>query len=192
MMQLREPGHCPSLSSFDPGAPARHAPGLPRRVGRYPQPGRLLAALLASPVIGVLNDRMNRVSALIVGMSLAAVGYIAFGLQENPLAGSGIPLALILGVGQISAILAGTTLIGQEADPHIRGATIGVWNFCGAIGTVVGSLLGGLLFDWWMPGAPFLLMGMLNLGVAAAAIWCRLKHPGDSALQVASSRGGAL
>lgn len=141
-----------------------------------------LAALIASPFIGILNDRIHRVTALIVGMSLAALGYFVFGLQEDPLGASGIAMAVVLGIGQISAILAGTTLVGQEADPKITGATIGVWSFCGAVGTMVGSLLGGLLFDWWMPGAPFLLMGALNLLVAVAAIWCRVRYPQPAAL----------
>ncbi len=135
------------------------------------------AVLFAAPLIGILNDRINRVTALIIGMGLAAIGYIAFGLQADPLAPGGVAIALLLGVGQISAILAGTTLVGQEADPRITGATIGVWSFCGAVGVMFGSLAGGLLFDWWMPGAPFLLMGGLNLLVALAAVWCRLRYP---------------
>jgi MFS family permease len=143
------------------------------------------AALLTAPVIGILNDKIDRVSALILGMGLAATGYIAFGLQENPLAAGGIAVAMILGAGQISAILAGSTLVGQEADPKITGATIGAWSFCGAVGVMFGSLLGGLLFDWWMPGAPFIMMGVLNLGVMIAAVWCRLRYPANTPLQIA-------
>ena len=142
------------------------------------------AALLAAPIIGFMNDRINRVTALIIGMGLAACGYIAFGFQESPLGTSAIAIAFLLGVGQISAILAGMTLIGQEADPKITGATIGVWNFCGAIGTMLGSLLGGLLFDWWRPGAPFLLMGGLNLLVMAWAIYVRIRDPQKETLQI--------
>ncbi|MFQ5635152.1 MAG: MFS transporter [Gammaproteobacteria bacterium] len=142
------------------------------------------SALIASPFIGIINDRINRVTALIIGMGLATVGYISFGLQESPLGGAGIAIALVLGVGQISAILAGTTLVGQEADPKITGATVGAWNFCGAVGTMLGSLLGGLLFDWWKPGAAFLLMGILNFFVAAAAVWCRVRHPQAAPLRV--------
>ncbi len=142
------------------------------------------AALIASPVIGIMNDRINRVTALIIGMGLAALGYITFGLQTTPLGPSAMAVAVILGIGQISAILAGTTLVGQEADPKITGATIGVWSFCGAVGTMIGSLLGGLLFDWWRPGAPFLLMGGLNLVVVVAAIYVRIRYPQKEALNI--------
>lgn len=140
-------------------------------------------ALLASPVIGILNDRINRVTALILGMGLAALGYLAFGLHDNPFGGTGIGVAVLLGFGQIAAILAGTTLVGQEADPKITGATIGVWSFCGAVGTLIGSYFGGILFDLWTPGAPFLLMGILNLLVMIAAIWVRIRFPGDGQLR---------
>ncbi|MAF84556.1 MAG: MFS transporter [Gammaproteobacteria bacterium] len=142
------------------------------------------AALIASPIIGIMNDRINRVTALIIGMGLAALGYILFGLQTTPLGSSAMGIAFILGIGQISAILAGTTLIGQEADPKITGATIGVWSFCGAVGTMIGSLLGGLLFDWWRPGAPFLLMGSLNLLVMIAAIYVRIRYRQEETLNI--------
>ena len=143
-----------------------------------------LASLLIAPVIGILNDRINRVSSLIIGMGLAALGYIAFGLQDSPVGTGALLIAVVLGVGQISAILGGTTLVGQESDPEITGATIGVWNFCGAIGTLIGSLVGGLLYDWWRPGAPFLLMGALNFAVMIWAVWVRIKYPQKETLQV--------
>jgi len=141
------------------------------------------SALLASPVIGIVNDKINRVSALIVGMGLAAIGYLVFGFSENPFTGMWYIPAILLGVGQIAAILAGATLIGQEADPKITGATIGVWSFFGAVGTLAGSFFGGLLFDSWRPGAPFLLMGFANLIVVFMALYVRLRWPQDEPLR---------
>jgi MFS family permease len=148
------------------------------------------AALIASPLIGIMNDRINRVTALVIGMGLATVGYFLFGLQDTPYGNSSMAIAFVLGIGQVSAILAGATLIGQEADPKITGATVGVWSFCGAIGTMIGSLAGGLLFDFWMPGAPFILMGALNLLVMAGALYVRIKFPQQE--ELVNSRGDLL
>jgi len=143
-----------------------------------------MAALVAAPLIGILSDRIDRVSGLIVGMGLAATGYLVFGFSTNPFDGLWYIPAAILGVGQMAAILGGTTLIGQEADPEITGATIGVWSFFGAVGTLAGSLFGGLLFDSWRPGAPFLLMGFANLFVALLAVYVRIRWPQKEPLRL--------
>lgn len=127
-------------------------------------------ALLASPLLGILNDRINRVAALAIGMFLGTVGYLAFGLQADPLAQFAVVAAILLGIGQISSILAGQTLISQEADSPIAGSIIGVFSFFGAVGTLVGGWVGGQLFGLWRPGAPFILMGVLNALICAGAL----------------------
>jgi MFS family permease len=124
---------------------------------------------------------------LVLGMGLAALGYLVFGLSENPFEGLWIIPAVLLGIGQMSAILAGTTLIGQEADPKYTGATIGVWSFFGAVGTLGGSFFGGVLFDSWRPGAPFLLMGFANLIVAFMTVYVRLRWPQEAPLRMTES-----
>ncbi|MDJ0928809.1 MAG: MFS transporter, partial [Gammaproteobacteria bacterium] len=129
------------------------------------------AALVAAPLLGILNDRIDRVAALVVGMLFATIGYLVFGAQTNPLGEMSLYLAVLLGVGQMSSILAGQTLISQEADPRIAGSVIGVFSFFGAIGTLVGGWLGGQLFGLWRPGAPFLLMGGFNALVFLAALF---------------------
>jgi MFS family permease len=145
------------------------------------------AALVVSPFIGIMNDRINRVTALVIGMGVASIGYFLFGMMDSPFGSGSFPIAFILGIGQVAAILAGTTLIGQEADPKITGATIGVWSFCGALGTMVGSLGGGLLFDLWKPGAPFILMGVANVLVMIGALYVRIRYPGEEALVIESN-----
>ena len=142
------------------------------------------AALISAPIIGILNDKINRVTALVVGMSLAALGYLAFGFSENPFEGVWVIPAVLLGIGQMSAILAGTTLIGQEVDPKFTGATIGVWSFFGAVGTLGGSFFGGILFDSWRPGAPFLLMGFANMVVVFMTVYVRIRWPQEEPLRV--------
>jgi len=146
-----------------------------------------LAALISAPLIGIMNDKINRVLALVVGMGLASVGYLTFGLSTNPFDGMWVIPAVLLGAGQIAAILAGTTLIGQEVDPKVTGATIGVWSFFGAVGTLAGSYFGGVLFDVWRPGAPFLLVGIFNLIVTVMAVFVHLKWPQNEPLRMTMS-----
>jgi len=149
------------------------------------------AALLAAPVIGVISDKIDRVTGLVVGMGLAAAGYFVFGFSTNPFEGMWYLPAAILGVGQMAAILGGTTLIGQEADPEITGATIGVWSIFGAVGTLAGSFFGGILYDAWRPGAPFLLMGFANFGVFLLALFVRIRWPQAGPLRFQQGNPGA-
>ena len=146
------------------------------------QAGIMLAIVSASPLpvaalFGVLNDRLDRVTFLIIAMAMASVGYVAFGLLDSPLMGMAIPVGILLGCGQVASIIAGQTLIGQEADPRIAGSTLGVFNAFGAIGTLVASVTGGILFDTWMPGGPFIMMGIFSFAVMVAAMLVRMRAP---------------
>jgi MFS family permease len=133
----------------------------------------LLSALVWSPVFGWLGDRLDRVTVMIVGFLLAAAGYGWIGSVGDPAATAAIPALILLGVGQSSAVLSATLLLGQEAPPHIRGSVFGVQSFCGALGILVISVVGGRLFDAVGPWAPFTVMGVVNGIVCLWAIAVR-------------------
>jgi MFS family permease len=122
-----------------------------------------VAALLWAPVIGAIVDRISRVAGLAVAMALAAAGYLCLGFIDDPLAPMGKVASVLLGIGQMSAIVASQTLIGQEADSEYRGSIVGMYSFFGAMGLVVISVASGILFDAWIPAAPFVLVGSCNL-----------------------------
>lgn len=145
------------------------------------QAGIMLAIVSGGPLVlawvfGIVNDRIDRVTALAWASGLAALGYTAFGSLPDPLLGLAIPVGILLGLGQVASIIAGQTLIGQEADPRISGSTLGIFNAFGALGTLVGSVVGGYLFDTWTYGGPFLLMGMFSLLVMLGAAIVRLRY----------------
>ncbi len=144
-----------------------------------------VAALLWAPVMGVIVDRISRVAGLAVAMGLAAVGYLCLGLITDPLAPMGKAAAVLLGIGQMSAIVASQTLIGQEADSAYRGSILGVYSFFGAMGLVTVSVVGGILFDVWIPAAPFVLVGACNLVLLcwAVALMRRTASPARQAEQ---------
>jgi MFS family permease len=136
------------------------------------------AALLWLFVIGVVLDRVNRVTGVIICMTLACMGYLGTMLIEDPLVPSAIPLIVLLGIGQISAFAGAQTLIAKEASVATRGSVIGMFNMFGAIGILVSTSVGGILFDRVGPHAPFVFVGVLTMGLIAAAIACRIKAPG--------------
>jgi MFS family permease len=126
------------------------------------------AALLWAGVFAWIAAKMQRVSALVLAMALT----------PDPNSKAAILPAVLLGIGQMSAILSSQVLIGQEAPPETSGAVLGVYGFFGAAGILFVSLVGGQLFDAWRPGAPFLIMGCANLILMAWAIWVRRTAPG--------------
>ena len=130
------------------------------------------------PFFGYFNDRVNRVTALAVGMFMAGCAYLSMMLIDNPLDPAVLPIFAFLGIGQISGFHASQALIGQEAPKFERGAVIGFHAFCAAIGIMLATVIGGRLFDSWMPAGPFVLVGAANLVVCLLAVVVRIKWPG--------------
>lgn len=139
-----------------------------------------VAALLWLPVLGVVLDRVNRVSGVIFCMGLASVAYLSMLLVDDPAVPSAIGWFVLLGVGQISAFMGATVLISTEAPVATRGAVIGMFNVFGAVGILISTGVGGRLFDLVSPAAPFAMIGVLAGLVAIFAVWVRMKAPGDS------------
>jgi predicted MFS family arabinose efflux permease len=59
-------------------------------------------------------------------------------------------------------------LLGQEAPPQIRGASVGVFGLVGTLGILTATFLGGQVFDQFSYGAPFTMMAGVN---AVVALW---------------------
>jgi MFS family permease len=130
----------------------------------------MTSALIWAPVAGFLNDRIDRTHAMAVAMFLCAAGYSAMGLVPDPLGGWMYPAAVLLGIGQISAVTASQTLIGQEAPAEQRGSVIGVFSFFGAAGIMFITGVGGRIFDAIDPAAPFVLVGIINAFLFVGAL----------------------
>ncbi len=137
------------------------------------------AAFLWAPVIGHLADRMNRVSALALALALATVGYSSLGLVDDPTGAAMIIGVCVVGVGEISALIASQVLIAQQAPSGTRGSVMGIFGLFGALGILLATKLGGHLFDQVHPSAPFVLMGGLNFVLLgwALAVRRRVRAP---------------
>lgn len=133
------------------------------------------SALLWALVMGYILDKVNRVTGVIIGFSLAALGYLSFGLVSDPFSSSIFLPAVLLGMGESSTIITGNALIGQVAPAALRGSVLGCFALSGAAGILISTGLGGRLFDLWMPGAPFVQMGIINTLVLVGAILVRRK-----------------
>jgi MFS family permease len=135
-----------------------------------------ITTLICAPFMGFLLDRFDRLMMLALGAVLATVGFGAVGLIENPLDPAVKPLFILLGIGQASCFYASQALIGQEAPQENRGAVIGAFSACGAIGVLIANGVGGRLFDSITPGAPFLMVACATALLAIFAVWVRLRE----------------
>ncbi len=129
-----------------------------------------LSALLASPFIGVMLDRMDRVKGLILGMILAGAGYLSLALVGDPFGTTMYFCAVLIGFGEIAANLSSLSLVGKEAPAKGRGAVIGMFSLFGAVGILLVALIGGRLFDDVSRIGPFMLVGASNIVVMVLAM----------------------
>lgn len=134
-----------------------------------------LAAMLWAPAMGWLVDRLRRLDGLCLALALAGTGYLLMGQMTQPFDAGFIPFAVLLGIGEMSVIVAAGALLGQEAPLENRGPVIGFYNAVGGVGILFATFVGGQVFDAIGRTAPFSLMGLLNLVLLAAALLVRVR-----------------
>ena len=139
---------------------------------RLPFIAAMAAGLLTALVVGVLLDRVDRIRIGAAAMALASVAYFACAFLDDP-ANGGLMLAVaaLLGVGQIAAIIAGQTLLGQEAPRDVRGAVFGLAGVCASAAILFTNAVGGWLYDAVSRAGPFLLLAGVNLAIFAFGAW---------------------
>jgi len=136
-----------------------------------------LAIMLWAPLYGIIIDRVNRVTAVTIGIALASAGYFFMGSIDDPFNPAVIiPACILLGMGETSAVVSCGSLAGQEAPSRIRGSVIGFYALCGSLGILSLSFLSGRIFDAFSPNAPFIFMGIVNLAVVALALYVRFRY----------------
>ncbi len=135
------------------------------------------AGLVFAPVIGILCDRIHRVHALAIGLGLNVLGYGLTFFVKDPTSSFLAMTAMVIGFGQVGAVIASQVLIQDLAPAGKRGAVIGFFGTFGALGIMVTLLAGGFLFDAWMEAGPFVLLAVLNLIVMIAALLLKNRIP---------------
>jgi len=141
-----------------------------------------LAAMAWAFFMGMIADRLDRVTSLCIALGLATVGYLLLGQVDDPFGRGFIPVAILVGVGEISVIVASGALLGQEAPAVGRGPVIGLYNAIGGVGILFATLAGGYVFDHLGPTVPFTMMALLNAVLLGAALLVRrARRPGATA-----------
>ena len=143
--------------------------------------------LVVAVLIGRFVDRVNRVLAVCIAFAVAGAAYLGMAMVEDPYLNIALVACAFLGIGEISVIITGNALLGQEAPKARRGAVVGVFGLCGALSILCTNYFGGIVFDKISRVAPFVVMGIVNLIVALVALFVLIRAPGMSAREVRTS-----
>ncbi|GAA3120665.1 MFS transporter [Streptosporangium carneum] len=130
-------------------------------------------ATLGAPLFGWLGDRMRRQDAVVLAQAVAAAAYLSTLLIDDPLGSGMMIVAVLVGLGEIAAIVTAGPLLAQQVPPAVRASAYGVQTVCGAVGIFVISTVGGVLFGEWRPAAPFAVAGVAGLLVVAFGLAVR-------------------
>jgi MFS family permease len=113
-----------------------------------------LAYSLSAYPIGVLSDRVNRLTLLAIGLLLLIVADLVLAFATG-IVGVGIGVVFWgLHMGFTQGLLA--TLIADEAPAELRGTAFGVFNLMTGVALLVASLVAGALWDMTGPQGTFL------------------------------------
>ena len=127
-------------------------------------------SLLAAPFIGILTDKIHRVNAVAIALSMNAIGYGLTYFANDPFSTSVLFVAMIIGAGEVAGVISTQSLIQQQAPSKNRGSVIGFFSFCGGLGILVNSMIGGKLFDAVSFTAPFVWLAGLNVVVVVMCL----------------------
>jgi MFS family permease len=133
---------------------------------RVPFVAAMAAGLVTALVVGFLLDRVDRMRVGLAALALAALAYLLCGFVDDPAQGTlVIAVAVLLGIGQIAAIISGQTLLGQEAPRDVRGAVFGLAGICASGAILFTNGIGGWLYDTVSRGGPFYLLAGVNFAI---------------------------
>ncbi|WDL97157.1 MFS transporter [Alicyclobacillus sp. ALC3] len=123
-------------------------------------PAALIYAYL-SVRMGRLSDKYNRIRLILVG--LLTSGIVSLGFPNSP---SIIVVSVLWAVESIGAVIATpaeVSLVTDMTGANIRGTAYGQYLATVSIGTVIGPLLGGWLYDRYNHSLPFYINGLLMI-----------------------------
>src|SRR5262249_17282832 len=126
----------------------------------------LVYSLSAYPA-GILSDRIDRLTVLIVGLLFLVAADIVLGLAGG-IAGVGLGVALWgLHMGFTPGLLA--TRVADAAPPELRGTAFGMFNLLTGLALLAASVVAGELWDaigpagTFLSGAGFTMLALIGL-----------------------------
>ena len=137
----------------------------------------IVNAVLVKRIVGAIGERR----ALLLGLSCGVVGFTIYGFAPTGTVFlMGLPIMALWALAMPSTQALVTRQVGPEVQGRIQGALSSLASLAGVAGpavyTSVFALSIGAYKDWALPGAPFLLAGVL-LASAGLVAWRFARAP---------------
>ncbi|KAI8988848.1 major facilitator superfamily domain-containing protein [Pilobolus umbonatus] len=147
-----------------------------------------IVALASTPFFSLASEYLPKEWAVIIAGIIGACGCIPFAFSFDPTTKAAMGYVIMVAIGQYGMIISGMAMIaGDFITVEDRAAISACYSFIGVCAIIIFSKLGGVLFDEWMKGAPFLLLGighcLIVLMAAAVYIIMRIKKRKDKTVE---------
>ena len=129
----------------------------------------------ASPLFGLLADRIGRVPVLALGASLVVAGAGVCGMASSHDAPQMAVGMLMLGCGWSAGIVAGSALLTESVPSALRPSTQGLADLVLNLGGALGGLLAGVIMSAWSFTALGLVVGFAALPLLMACMGTTLR-----------------
>ncbi len=120
--------------------------------------GYALGVMIATPLFGILSDRIGRRKPMLVGVGVQILAVFTFATATY------FPEILLARMAQGAAAAAtwttGLALVAERFHKN-RARMMGIVMLGNTCGLVLGPLMGGFLFDWYGYRFPFWIAGLL-------------------------------
>ena len=130
-----------------------------------------IATAVSQALFGFVADRVRRATLLVLSLAATGLTLCATSLVTDVFGPAMFLVVALIGIAESALIVCGQAMLGEEAPPALRGSAMGIFYFTGTLGVVITSAVSGLLFDRLGYSAPFVLIGLLNLGFAILGTW---------------------
>lgn len=137
-------------------------------------------ALVFAPIWGYTSDKFGRKATSLVASIIGIAAYIGFAVSASSDSAFGsksgsskatitvFVFGALMGVAQIGTIISSMSLC-TDTKRYNSGSIAGVYSFCGGMGILVLSKLGGKLADYW-PGAPFMIVAVFYIVLSVITV----------------------
>ena len=142
-----------------------------------------LVSAVAAVGWAYVGDRTNRKPLLMIGTVLWAAGTAGSALAGNYLTFFGAQVLAAIGLGAVGSV--GFSVVTDLISPRRRGLVMSFWGLSQGIGTLAGTLLGGVLgaADW---RRPFLLLSVTGIVATIAYLFTYDVRRGQSEPELAA------